>query len=133
MRISTTDTSKLRPLHIKFDHYNTESDPDFRRELVTLMAGSLSELRHVAAESMAVPKTEIFRKAVHKAKSTISLLNDDELNRTIERFHQALTATEQSGGLISSSEELTALSMICESYIESLTHEAASIRQRLVK
>ena len=111
---------KLRPLLINFDIYQDSDDLEFRLELVSLMAGSLKELLASASEALEHGKVDLFKKAVHKSKSTLVLLKDNDLDVAVERFTSRLE-----------NQEFNRLREICLAVVDSLGEEAIRIKQKL--
>lgn len=57
----------------------TDGDVEFRRELAQLLANNVVELMTNIEKALQVNDPEIFIRAVHKTKTTLSILNDTEL------------------------------------------------------
>ena len=70
--------SVLKPLTIDFDVF-TEGDEEFKQELILLMIDNMKELQQ-SLESSA----KVFRNICHKVKSTLSMLEDSELENLIK-------------------------------------------------
>lgn len=126
-----TTTIKHRPLQIRFDTYGAGDDNEFKFELVTLMGGSIRELQRSAIESCAVGNSDLFKKAVHKAKSTLSLLDDNEFLQVIDKFEKSLMNTESKPDFKMQIPDFERLSDFCESIIASLEKEAMSLKLRI--
>lgn len=122
-----TTGNKIRPLNIKFDVYTDGEDNEFKSELVTLMRGSVLELQNAATHSFKARSAELFKKAAHKAKSTLVLLDDQELLQAVEEFKEHLCTTEQHRDHPSVS-KIDKLNELCDSIVESLEREAAQLR-----
>jgi len=75
----------MRTLFIDFDLY-AEDDPDFKLELIALMIDNLNELHAAYGVSINQKEPMIFRKAYHKVKTTIAMLEDPELNAVVEEL-----------------------------------------------
>jgi CheY-like chemotaxis protein/HPt (histidine-containing phosphotransfer) domain-containing protein len=61
----------------------TEGDPEFRRELAQLLANNMTELMANIEKALQANDPNIFIRAVHKTKTTLSILNDSEMNEEI--------------------------------------------------
>jgi CheY-like chemotaxis protein len=61
----------------------TDGDPEFRRELALLLANNITELMANIDKAMQANDPNIFIRAVHKTKTTLSILNDSEMNEAI--------------------------------------------------
>ena len=117
---------KVRPLHINFDIYQDSDDLEFRVELIGLMAGSLKDMLASASKSFENGRSDVFRKAVHKSKSTLVLLNDNDLNLAVERFTKQF---EINAGALE--KDFYRLRDVCGEVVDSLEYEAEMLRQRL--
>jgi hypothetical protein len=76
-------SAPAKPLSIDFDLY-TDGDSDFKNELVVLMIDNIKELKQSLAEAGKSNNPETFRKACHKVKPTLSMIDDAEYNDIIE-------------------------------------------------
>ncbi len=123
----TATIRKERPLHIRFASYGADDDPEFKYELVVLMSGSLRELRAAAALSLSNGGGDLFKRAAHKAKSTLTLIDDSEFTAAVEAFSTSVSSTEKDGQ-DSAYEQFNTIS---ESIIESLEREADQLKQQL--
>lgn len=111
-------TKNARPLQIKFDIYSDSEDQEFKTELVLLMRGSILELQTAAISTFNVRDADIFRKAAHKAKSTLILLDDADLTRAVDLFKDQVSQGVFSTG------SLSVLTDLCDSIADSLAREA---------
>lgn len=121
-------TNRQRPLNIKFEIYSDSDDREFKSELLTLMKGSVLELQVAAAESLSVWNADIFRKAAHKAKSTLILLDDNELSAAVEDFKEYLMVHGHRPNEISNPCKIDTLNELCDRIVESLEKEAELYR-----
>jgi hypothetical protein len=121
-------SNKLRPLNIKFDIYSDSEDNEFKSELLTLMKGSIQELQMAAAIALAQKSSETFKKAAHKAKSTLVLLDDSEFVATVEDFKVHLVTFEERFNNDVNSGKIDKLNELCDSIVESLEREAEQLR-----
>lgn len=127
MRYSTAN--KLRPLNINFDIYSDSEDNEFKGELLTLMRGSILELQVAANESLATTNADIFRKAAHKAKSTLILLNDHELIQAVEDLKEFLNQyAENRFNEQVNPRKLDTVNELCDRIVESLEKEVERYR-----
>ena len=83
MDTSKSETMLERALFIDFNLY-AENDPDFKEELIELMIENLRELQQAYARSVEQLDPELFRKACHKVNTTLTMLEDRDLNAAVE-------------------------------------------------
>lgn len=121
------ELKNLRPLNIKFDLYAESEDNEFKSELVVLMKGSIAELRDCAVQAFQLGDADLFSKACHKAKSTLVLLSDNDLNMAVDRLKLHLGQIQSK---IQTQESciLESLNTICQEIEDSLAHEAHLLR-----
>src|SRR5688572_30479484 len=61
----------------------TDGDTEFRRELAQLLANNITEMIANIEKSVKVKDPNIMMRSVHKTKTTLSILNDREMNEEI--------------------------------------------------
>ena len=61
----------------------TDGDTEFRRELAQLLADNITEMMANIEKSVKVKDPNIMIRSVHKTKTTLTILNDDEMNEGI--------------------------------------------------
>ena len=61
----------------------TDGDTEFRRELAQLLADNITEMMANIEKSVKVKDPNIMIRSVHKTKTTLTILNDDEINESI--------------------------------------------------
>ena len=61
----------------------TDGDIEFRRELAQLLADNITEMMANIEKSVKVKDPNIMIRSVHKTKTTLTILNDDEINESI--------------------------------------------------
>lgn len=120
-------SNNRRPIQINFDAYGGNDDDEFKRELVVLMSNSLQELKSAAEQALAANQADIFRKAAHKAKSTLVLLGDQDFMDCVEKLRLDMSA-EQNGPIQVNDQNLNKFMFLSGSIIFSLETEAASIK-----
>jgi hypothetical protein len=120
--------NKLRPLRINFDIYSDSEDNEFKGELLTLMKGSVLELQVAANESVSIRNADIFRRAAHKAKSTLILLDDDEFFKAVEDLKDFLNQPEDRINENVNPRKIDTLNELCDRIVESLEKEAERYR-----
>jgi len=125
--MSSTTIKKERPLHIRFASYGADDDPEFKYELVVLMSGSLRELRRAAALSLTSGDSDLFKRAAHKAKSTLTLIDDSEFTDAVETFSTSVAAVDKETRDLAFGE----FNRISESIIESLDREAEQLKGQI--
>ena len=74
-----------RTLFIDFKLY-ADNDEAFKQELIELMIENLRELQQAYGLSVDRNDPEIFLKACHKVKTTLSMLADSELDAVVEEL-----------------------------------------------
>jgi hypothetical protein len=120
--------NKLRPLNIRFDVYSDGDDNEFKSELLSLMKGSVLELQAAALSSLNLRNADIFKKAAHKAKSTLVLLDDNEFFEAVEDFKAQLAEFESKKNTELNPCKIDKLNELCDSIVESLEKEAKHLR-----
>lgn len=78
-----------RSLKIDFDLY-TEGDQEHRKELASLLVSNLKELQSSVSDAVCTSDSHLFKSALHKAKVSLSMLEDAELMSTTEVIGRAL-------------------------------------------
>ena len=119
---------KLRPLNIKFDIYSDGEDNEFKSELLSLMIGSVQELQVAATHAFKNRNAEIFKKAAHKAKSTLVLLDDCELILVVDDLKSHLVEFKDRQDDEMNSGKINKLNELCDSIVESLEKEGHQLR-----
>jgi len=61
----------------------TDGDTEFRRELAQLLADNITEMMANIEKSVEAKDPNIMIRSVHKTKTTLTILNDDEINESI--------------------------------------------------
>lgn len=77
--------AELRPLHINFELY-TEGDQEYKKELTSLLIANVRELQKALPEAIQQHNHGLFHDTCHKVKVTLSMLEDEELNRIVEEL-----------------------------------------------
>ncbi len=72
----------------------TDGDDAFKLVLINLMLENLDELKFALQASHAQQDVGIFAKAVHKAKTTLSILDDTDLCQSAEEMKQQVNKPE---------------------------------------
>ncbi|MEO5979887.1 MAG: hypothetical protein ABIS36_13385 [Chryseolinea sp.] len=72
-----------RIITIDFDQFS-ENDPAFKRQMIDLMIENLEELESAYYQSSNSNDPSFLSKAYHKVKTTLVMLNDEELDAVIE-------------------------------------------------
>lgn len=113
-----------RPLNIKFELYS-DSDADFKLELVELMINNLRELQRSFYRAFYSSDPTIFQRICHKVKSTLTLLDDEEFMHTVERLKNALTNGENTTMLAAKALDFN---LITESFCKTLHMEVSFLK-----
>jgi hypothetical protein len=61
----------------------TDGDTEFRRELAQLLANNITEMMANIEKSVKIKDPNIMMRSVHKTKTTLTILNDCEMNEEI--------------------------------------------------
>ena len=126
MRDVTTKT--LRPLQIRFDAYGAGDDNEFKYELIVLMTGSIKELKIAAQNAFGYGGPDGLKRAIHKSKSTLTLINDQELFEVVDNLWIALANPNEKE--IHRREALGRFNSISDSIVESLQRESAALKEQ---
>lgn len=126
MREVTTKT--LRPLQIRFDAYGAGDDNEFKYELIVLMTGSIRELKVAAQTAFGHGGSDALKRAIHKSKSTLTLINDPEFMGVVEQLAAAANNPSEMG--IHQREALGRFNSVCDSIVERLDHESALLKEQ---
>lgn len=86
--------SESRINHTNLDIY-TEGDPDFKRELASHLVKNIQELEEALDESLLTNNPECFGKAVHKVKTTVGMLGDQEFTRIIDELKTMINLSQR--------------------------------------
>ncbi len=73
----------------------TDGDPEFRRELALLLANNITELMANVDKALQDNDPNIFTRAVHKTKTTLSILNDSEINEAIANIQTKFKESQE--------------------------------------
>jgi CheY-like chemotaxis protein len=68
----------------------TDGDVEFRKELAQLLANNITELLINLENALKQNDPNIFGRAVHKTKTTLSILGDGELNTQLSLLHKKI-------------------------------------------
>jgi hypothetical protein len=103
----------------------TDGDPEFKRELAELIVNNVQELQEQLKLAIETKSAEIYRKAYHKVKVTLSMLGDDEFNAVIENLGTRLSKGEFEETHLRS--ELAKFKSLCVRIVEEFQKEAGSL------
>jgi PAS domain S-box-containing protein len=84
-----------RSYSVSLDLYS-EGDAEFKRELASLLVKNIQELQSALEEAIENNDAEIFRKASHKVKTTISMLGDHEFSDLVDSIKESLSRQQLS-------------------------------------
>jgi PAS domain S-box-containing protein len=70
----------------------TEGNIEFKRELIRQFIDNLEELKSVFEKAITEKSADIFRAAVHKSKTTVSVINHKPLSEAIHDAREKMTA-----------------------------------------
>jgi PAS domain S-box-containing protein len=74
-----------RRFQVSLEHYS-EGDVEFKRDLAMLLIKNIKELHQSLLTALQTQDTGIFKRACHTGKTTLSMLEDAELDAVIERL-----------------------------------------------
>ena len=83
----------IRPLNIRLQAYNS-ADADFKLSLIHLMTNNIHELQQAVYCAIHTHDIKGLNHAYHKAKSTLTLLNDREFSELISHLIESITHGE---------------------------------------
>jgi hypothetical protein len=116
-----------RPLYLNFGLYGDgDADAEFKEELTFLMIGNIQELQQDFHRAVSQQNPDIFRKACHKAKVPLHMLDDTEFTALTEELKSRMSS-DPSGH--SFADRIGLFDMLCAAIINSLELEAAKSRQ----
>jgi len=75
----------------------TDGDVEFRKELAQLLANNMTELMANIQKAVSVIDATILTRSVHKTKTTLSILNDTEMNEEISIVQTRLKESTAAG------------------------------------
>jgi hypothetical protein len=75
----------------------TDGDIEFRKELAQLLANNMTELMANIQKAVSVIDANILMRSVHKTKTTLSILNDSEMNEGISIVQTKLKESTAAG------------------------------------
>jgi PAS domain S-box-containing protein len=81
----TETDDNVRESLLKRIHHYTEGDHQFTLEFIPLMIGNIEELKKEFLIALEIGQWFTFRKVHHKAKTTLSIILNQELNRHLEQ------------------------------------------------
>lgn len=93
-----TTTATEKPVSVDLGPYS-EGNDEFKREIAQLLIRNLEEFSQEMNRALAQHNATIFHEACHKAKTTFSMINNDDLSRAIDSMIQAVNADIHSEGL----------------------------------
>ena len=88
---TSTSTEQPKSLNIDFELY-ADNDQEFKKELCFLLIDNVKELHKALQESAQTGDLATFTTICHKVTVSIDMINDDELNRLIEKVKDAFYA-----------------------------------------
>ncbi|HEY0654788.1 MAG TPA: PAS domain S-box protein [Chryseosolibacter sp.] len=83
---------------IDLDLY-TEGDPEFKRELASLLIRNIYELQDALSHTFETRDSEIFRAACHKVKTTLGMLGDADYAALVESLKEKVSSDPVINGL----------------------------------
>ncbi len=81
-------------IQANIDQY-TQGDAGLKRQLTRLIILNLHELKAALKSSLDEKKREVFAKAVHKSKTTLSILNDVAFTETVTKINQSFARSAE--------------------------------------
>jgi PAS domain S-box-containing protein len=108
----------------KIDLY-AEGDPEFRRELASLIVKNLEDLQQALKTALESDNVEVYNKTVHKVKATIDMLGDAQLTACIQELNERFTKTKAKRNGID--DVVKQFRTLCDEVISGLHEENHSI------
>jgi PAS domain S-box-containing protein len=109
---------------VNIDLY-TDGDPEFKRELAGLLVKNVQELQEQLKLAIESKSAEIYVKAYHKVRTTLSMLGDNEFTAIIESLGTRLSKGEFKEAHLKS--ELTKFKTLCIRIIAGLQEDTGSL------
>jgi PAS domain S-box-containing protein len=102
-----------------------EGDPEFRRELASLIVKNLEELREAVQISLTDHSSDIYQTTFHKVKATINMLGDTQLTACIENLNEKLSHMQS--GSSGADEVIERFKFLSEEVISGLREENLTV------
>jgi len=102
-----------KTLSIDFERY-TDGDADFKSELVSAMIADVDSFKNAVQNAFNERNKTLYDKAVHKATSTLSIINDKELTDTIEELKSVF---------MNHTNDVIKFSKLCDEIMKALSKE----------
>jgi CheY-like chemotaxis protein len=115
---------EARPLKIRFELY-TDSDVDFKTELVGMMISNLRELQTASYKAYYAGDGRTYQTISHKVKSTLILIDDLEYTYTVDDLKSAFSKGEKPALL---QEKINKFNYLTEGIVKTLDGEITSLR-----
>lgn len=117
-------SSEFRPLHVPFENY-TDGNPRYKLELIQLIMANLRELQNAIHRAYHLKEFYLYQNASHKVKSSIALLNDQELTSSFDYIKSIFKNKDSDPGI----ERVNKFIRLLADIIKSLDNEAQLLRQ----
>ncbi|HYG04239.1 MAG TPA: response regulator [Chryseosolibacter sp.] len=108
-----------RPMRIRFDLF-TDTNPDFKFELISLMIKNLREVGFASYKAFYGNESRTFASAAHKVKSTLMLLDDQELSIMVSDLKVCFESSMRAEAL---QPKILRFNLLSESIIKTLAAE----------
>lgn len=115
MNILIQKSLNRKPLSVDFDRH-TDSDQEFKTELVNLMIENMKELQESLQKANKQNNPKIFRESCHRVKPTTAILDDKELMDTIEELQRQTDENKKKN-------TIAMFNKMCEDIIKGLKDE----------
>jgi len=102
----------------------SEGDFEFKRELGGVLIKNIEELRMTLYQSIEQQDPSLFKKTIHKVKTTLNMLGDEEFNKVISDIDEDL---EKSPFPPSLGSTIDVFESLCTKILEGLKEEINSI------
>jgi CheY-like chemotaxis protein len=112
-----------RPLRVKFEVY-AENDNAFKSEMIALMIKNLRELQLASFKAYYSGDHKPLLATIHKVKSTIRLLEDQDITYAIEDLRESFMMSEKPNEL---QQRINHLNRCSESIIKALNEESKTL------
>lgn len=109
---------------VNLDLY-TEGDPEFKRELASLLIKNIHELQHSLQHSLAQHTSGTFEDTCHKVKVTIGMLGDEEFSTLVNELLDKISENPYVTAAIE--KKIFLFNDICKRIISGLNEEIRSV------
>jgi CheY-like chemotaxis protein len=124
-RYTLSNTIDCRPLRLKLNLYS-DSDAEFRADLVSMMILNLRELQQACYKSYYAEDLRALQNVSHKVKSTLILLDDLEYTYVIDDLRQSFAHREKPEEL---QQKINRFNRLTEGIVKTLKGEISKLKE----